>query len=518
VSFTHESVVASASVEVTDYQSMSVVANPQPSYGGSTAVDASTLARVFGTSPTTYQQASMTLRMLLRNGASFTATSPAPTYAAADVPSGSPSLAVSFLGNVMTARAAANLTVRATFGGTPSLPLSVVVTDTPVFASSFHVMQHLDGGSQVTTGGVAFKGANGSTTGRMNVGLNAVRTAAGNDVLFVGGVSALPGLVTFASSAPLVASIGAASGLTVLLANSHVAVQMTATAPGAASSTVSGSATFFCNLNPSVAGDVDLGQAEGNALAPIAVGAVVTMPLRVNTGGRAMGSFDIVVNFDATLMQVVTVLDASSGDLEPDVRLAAGVVGTLGSVANGSTLRFSGSIDNPGLSGSAALLVNIRFRAIGAGVAVFSGQLVELGDTAAVAQDIGTRGQVFVAGRVAMQITPSRRRLAADEAQEAAGSSSGSGKSEAASAEHVRLAMAAARAALRLRQTMQRSRRNCAGSQQLGDTNTDCVFSAKDVRFVTLYIANRGTSFAVAPAGPEHIAADGKLPVQLCGA
>ena len=69
-------------------------------------------------------------------------------------------------------------------------------------------------------------------------------------------------------------------------------------------------------------------------------------------------------------------------------------------ITDGGELHFSGSIDSNTLRSNAALLVNIEFEAVGAGVSEISGYIELLGSTSVPPVDIGNRGTAFVAGRV----------------------------------------------------------------------------------------------------------------------
>ena len=64
------------------------------------------------------------------------------------------------------------------------------------------------------------------------------------------------------------------------------------------------STNFNCNLLPAVTGDVDLGATDGAPLPNRAVGSSFEVPLRVNTGGLYLGTFDIFVHYDPTMLAI----------------------------------------------------------------------------------------------------------------------------------------------------------------------------------------------------------------------
>jgi hypothetical protein len=242
---------------------------------------------------------------------------------------------------------------------------------------------------------------------------------------------------------------------------------------------------FHTNLNPASAGDVDLGAGDGQPLTDRAVGQNVDVAVRVNTGGLYLGTFDLYVYFDPTVLSIQDPKTAVT--FNPNKKQIGS--GILDAVVEGGSLHFSGSIDTTSLRNAAALLVTIRFNAIGAGTTQLSGHVELLGSTSLPPVDIGTRGAPFVSGTVYQTVTgTSRSRKHALSSRELVGHGQSQQQQQIAeaAARHGRSRFARATA-------LSRSGR-CV--QEVGDTNADCVFDVNDERFVTQFLAYRGINFA----------------------
>ena len=69
---------------------------------------------------------------------------------------------------------------------------------------------------------------------------------------------------------------------------------------------ISSTTSFAANLEPAI-GEVDLGAAEGIPIPPIAVDETFSFDVRVNTGGSAIKALDIVLTYNTTALQLVSV-------------------------------------------------------------------------------------------------------------------------------------------------------------------------------------------------------------------
>ena len=104
------------------------------------------------------------------------------------------------------------------------------------------------------------------------------------------------------------------------------------------------------------------------------VGNILTTSVLVNTQSQAINNSDAVINFPASLLEVVSV--SKSGSVfslwveEPAFSNSAG------------TITFNGGLPTPGFNGTAGKIVNIVFRVKSAGSAslIFSSAAVRAND------------------------------------------------------------------------------------------------------------------------------------------
>jgi hypothetical protein len=138
---------------------------------------------------------------------------------------------------------------------------------------------------------------------------------------------------------------------------------------GGGGDTVVASTSFYTNLNPATAGDVDLGAVDGVPLQDRSVGETCAIPLRVNTEGMYLGTFDVYVYFDSTVLSIDDPKAAIT--FNPNTHQIKS--GILNAVTDGGELHFSENIDSNTLRNNDALLVNIEFEAVGAGMSEICG-------------------------------------------------------------------------------------------------------------------------------------------------
>ena len=471
--FDHESVAAEVSVETAAMASLVTTATPYPEYPGSAAVAATTLSAIGGSLPIMYERARLHLTMELSNGHAFELPSRSASFSISI--SGDGSGAARIAGDVMTPSGGGVALVSGSFFSSSSGQLRMDMVEAPVHVTSMDDVSVVQNG-RVLGSSRALRGGIGSAQGFTRVSATFDNGRRLTNLFGTGGTVLVPGLVSFSSNADVAVSIDRATGVLTLLGNHWASVDVKAEVAGA-SGVVARLTAIHTNVDPVADGDVDLGRADGQPLADRSVGDVFEVPLRVNTGGMYLGTFDMYVRFDPSILSIEAPKQAVS--FNRNTRQVGS--GILDAVVEGGELHFSGSIDTKTLRSDQALLVQIKFKAVGAGVSPIDGTVELLGSTSVPAKDIGARESAFVAGNVYQSVSRGRVRR-------------GSG---------VGVALAAAPRPLVVPVPRVggggggvRRRRDVLGCQQeYGDTNADCVFDVNDVRFVTQYLAYRGINF-----------------------
>ena len=398
VTFQHEDVVAAIPVELAAMSNLVVSATPYPEYPGSQDVDAATLSPIGGSSPTKYEQAKLHLTMQLTNGHSLELPSTSAVFL-------SMSSAVRVAGSIIVPSGQGSARVIGSFAGeTSTLALVMAVSNTKVYVERITNVV-VKQGRAVLSDNRALRGGKGTGRAATKVAV-VLENGRQLPALFDdAGPPLVPGLVTFTTDTASAVSVDSASGVVTLRGNHWSSVSVTASIAGPSGSRIERGASFACNLDPQTSGDVDLGAADAHPLKSRRVNEVFQVPLRVNTGGLFLGTFDIYVFFDSSIL---TITDPKTAVTFNGNKKEIGS-GILDAVVDGDALHFSGSIDTNTLRSQQALLVNIKFKAIGEGVAQLGGKVELLGSTSVPAQDIAVRGSTFVAGQVFQRVGSGRR-------------------------------------------------------------------------------------------------------------
>ena len=304
VSFTHTTVTASVTVTVVAGEALTLSAHPWPAFPGSAALDQGVLERLTASA---WQQAALDLALVLTDGADLDVT------AAGAFSAGGPQVALD--GPVVTAVSVGSVDVTGAFSGLESPPLTLTVSDADAAVNAVSVAL------PSTFSGVAGE-ATTPVAVRVTFADGAVLTAA----------QLMDGLVTLTSSRPEAVSV--ADGVATLIDNHNAPVVVTAAVHG-----VEGTATTAANLLPAV-GDVDLGRRVGVAHPDVGPGEAFDMPLRVNTGGAALGAFDVTITYDPDVITALGGVPGAGwpgGQLEVTVDDPPGVIHVVGAAAPGTT-------------------------------------------------------------------------------------------------------------------------------------------------------------------------------------
>jgi hypothetical protein len=290
VTFSQTTLVAQLTLLVVTTREARVVLRPYPEYTGSDAVVVNTLSRINNSFSSTdiYQQARLFVIASMQNGTNFTiSTSSAAnvTFVSADdvAYDASASIVSNAISSTELAITDRTVTIGCTAGRVACTTTTLTLTHTAVRVTRLSAPRLW---SQRTAARATYDlvGLNG-TTDQIILGAT---FSDGTEIpaLFQSdGTPRFPGLITFASGLSSAVQVTPTGGVT-LRANHHVAVPVTVSVgddPSVSPVVVS----LACNLNPAT-GDVDLGAAVGLPLGPTIVGATMTMPVRVNSGGRSV--------------------------------------------------------------------------------------------------------------------------------------------------------------------------------------------------------------------------------------
>ncbi|TNF38658.1 MAG: hypothetical protein EP329_00015, partial [Deltaproteobacteria bacterium] len=303
VSFTHTAVTASVTVTVVAGEALTLASHPWPAFPGSTDLDQAVLERL---TPSAWQQAVLDLALVLTDGSERDVTAAGAFSASAGN--------VTLDGAVVTAVSVGQVDVTGSFSGLESPPLTLTVSDEDAAVDAVSV-----------TLPSTFSGVAGEATTPVTVRV----TFADGAVL--ADAQAMSGLVTLTSSRP--EAVAVADGVATLHDNHNRPVVVTATVHG-----VEGSAATAANLVPAV-GDVDLGQTDGVAHPDVGPGELFDMPLRIHTGGAALGAFDVTITYDPDVITALGGVPGAGwpgGQLEVTVDDPPGVVHVVGAATPGT--------------------------------------------------------------------------------------------------------------------------------------------------------------------------------------
>jgi len=324
---------ASIPVTVVEAESMVLVAHPYPPFPGSNSIMKNTLHEIEDSNH--WERASLELSLKLSDGGFVDVSSnEAATYASFEPGTFTPTGKVTFVDvHLIQGHTPGLVDLRALFGGMWSAPYAVTVVSQPVLVNTLVVAlpETLHGIKDQAT-------------------FQAEVTATLSDGTTINNAETLSGLLDFSSSRPDIASVDD-GGLVTLHGNHNDWVVITATTQSAGAT---GAANVACNLTPAV-GDVDLGQSMLIAHPDVNPGDFFDMPVRINTGGQALGAFDITVRFNSSVIEAVSVttgphwegshLDAAVDEVDGEVHIvgAASVTSDImGEEAHVATIQFKG--------------------------------------------------------------------------------------------------------------------------------------------------------------------------------
>lgn len=460
VKFAHIKASARVTVDVVGARKLRLYANPHPPYKSSKGLNVTRL-NPMGNSGR-HQQAQLNLILVLlngtkidvtqRSGARYRITSTVPTELARNstieaTSDGYHVVSVHWRGG------RSQVSIIATFMGLSSHMLTLDVESTPLTITSV----------QLTTGrNLTLSGLRDNATLQLTVNLEF-----SDNSKFVGLFSTenttIDGLVVFATQDTTKISIDETSGLVTLKANSPKEVYVTLTA--VQSPLVKDTVAFACNLVPTL-GDVDIGDVTGVPLKPAHVGDTVTAAVRINSGNVVLGSFDVEIVYDNDLLEVVSVSKGTdmSGFFNADISVKVRIAGVLSVESQEHHMRH---------------VADIRFRVISGGTAHVRGtvRMVAAGDV--VGSVIGQPvPRSIVAGDVEVVIDNRlgrRRRSSNSRHMQSPGNT---------------------RVKRSLNACPSPPCSSCPNGREPGDTDGNCVFDIRDVKFTLDYMTEKQFNFS----------------------
>ena len=280
-------------------------------------------------------------------------------------------------------------------------------------------------------------------------------------------------LVLFSTQDTTKISLNETSGLVTLQANSPQDVSVTVYA--VQSPSLKDSFTFACNLDPDV-GDVDIGDVTGVPLKPVQVGENFVAPVRINSGGLVLGSFDVEVVYNSELLELIDVAEGvdMTGFFVSDSSSQTGQTGKV---------RIAGALTIESQDYPVRHVANVKFRALSSGVARVGGTVLMIAADNLVGSAIGI---------------PVPRNIVVGDVEVAIENNLGRLRRSLSSAPFLQPQPA-------VNTRMRRSVAACAsppcpnctnGTREPGDTDGNCIFDIRDVKFALAYMTEQQFNFS----------------------
>ena len=455
-------------IEVIQSSGLRLRAFPYPSYPGSDSNPITNVSLIEDTG--VYQRASLQVQLLLSNNSTRDVSSHASTTLSTQVVIGTPNPQISS-NNILSVFGNGIIDIIVNFGpqtirvlfvtiGTP-----VRVTELSVNPLSSNTLRGITGVSS-TQVSVVLTFSDG--TRFINFPTNSAFTS-----------FPIPGLVSYSSPSGSPAFSVTQDGILQPLMNTITPVNVQATA---GVNRISGTTDFVVNLDPDI-GDVDLGRETGVSIPQTQLGAELVVPVRVSTGGRNLGSINIMIVYDSSVLAAVTV------DLGPD----------WGSGLNEASLndppgeiRFGGALSVDGVAGTRLHLFTLRLRVISSASSLsqsfLRGIVVTFAERNIDGTTIGpTTPHPIVAGNLTFEIQGSVGKRSVDKTEY-----------------HSSILYSPTAHKLRERRAVGNCPSppcSCSG-QCPGDTDGNCVFDIRDVTYALIYITESLLNFNT-PVGQE---------------
>ena len=472
VTFAHTNLTASVSISIVMTQAARLSATPFPSFQGSENFNVMSLSPVSNTG--VYQQAVIKLFLIVSAGPDIDVTDNAKASVLLGNTTTHELLGAKlnqspqngFLLNVMSPQGEGNITISGDFASVQAPNLMLEVSSTPVEVMSLRIHSLSNGN---TLRGVA-------NMAREQLVVE-VQLADGTQYpsLFAVGSPVLPNLLTFSSNQYSQVA-GITSGVITPTLNSPLnAARVDIVAVASSQCTgvcanVTTSIAFSVNLDPAV-GDVDIGVLNGASLSQRRVGQSFVVAVRLNSGTTAVGSLDVSITYDASILNVTDVQKGSSwrsGALFISNYDTPGVIQIVASSADTST------------KGSNLNIADITLVAAASGQSRIAGNITTLRDATVAGITIGGQApRQIVAGNVMQIVTSSRKRRSYPVPMP-------SREMPYVEERERRAAEACSSPPCAV----------CNGDREIGDTSGNCIFDAHDITYTLLYLAESAVGFS----------------------
>jgi len=482
ISFTNVNLTATLDLRITTTRSVDIALNPFPEYAGSRAFQVQTLHRYLNSfsGSEVYQQARLYISATMSNGTSFSVPESAASFSLSpggvvSYNSGSRVLSNQLPPGSLTGQNR-SVTIGCTIGRVTCTPTSLRVSRNGVRITQLDPPR-LQSQRTQSRSSYNLVGLNG-TFDQIVLGAT-FSDGSKHPQLFSGtGVPLLDGLIGFTSALSRASSVSS-TGRVTLHNNHHNTVGVSVSVRGDAS--VSAVVVqLACNLN-AAGGDVDIGAASGVPLGPSRAGQTLTVPIRVNSGGVAIGAVEVLVRYNPLDFERVGSIARGShwpGGVFEAVDDPPGTILVGGSPTGtyrGSALELA--------------IVRLRVRRNSATPVSLTGEIRTLNEPPSV-EDLGGRAIGGAAPRPilagAIQVALGSRRLARRSNDR--GGTWAHGHFDAS-----RLRVRSRRQAALCGGTLPCA--SCNGVREQGDVNGDCVFDLRDVSFVQVYILEAVSGF-----------------------
>jgi hypothetical protein len=453
-------------VDVVVFKTLGLNVFPFPTFSGSSPV--STLRRV--QCSLQYQRAVPVVTATLTNGDVFTVTSQS-QYFTND--SNTAIVLTSPLLQIAGVNSGAVL-VWGVFGGQQSSTASITVSPEQV---------------QVVAASIASFGTSGSLVGIANQTTTTLSVALtfSDGTQYTGGLASAPWIaindvLSFSSSDSQSASVSS-SGVVTLVDNSDGLVVLTASSVvcSGVTTSVSTTASVYCNLDTTRDGDVDLGNTVGPQFNAVTVGQTIDVSVRIRSTASAMLAFQILLTIDTSVVQAVS--DACT--------VGASWQGSFVCTVNNppNQILLIGSNADSTATGSGIAIATFRLRGVAVGAAVVQG----------VVQSMTTKNGLLcssdnicemVAGSGTLRVSSASKELTTTTTSTTVLHQVQPRWQRQQQQPQHWWSRTAQKSSPSLSSSSSSSKATCS-QRMLGDTNADCEFTVADVLFTQLYFVGR---------------------------
>ena len=462
ITFTHVKASGRVIVNVVGTQELRFYASPYPAYNSSVAINVTHLNPIGNSGM--HQQARLHLLLVLSNGterdvtrhvsAQFKITSTQPAELAQ-----SSSIKAQDGYHVVLVEwrsGRGQVGISASFMAVSSHVLNLQIESTPLTVTSVEFAMPPN---------LTLSGLSANSTLQLSVNLEFSDNSKLRG-LFCSENTTLYDLVTFSTQDTTKITVNETSGLVTLKSNSPQDVRVTVIA--AQSPSIKDTIAFACNLAPDV-GDVDIGDVIGVPLKSTHVGETFTAAVRINSGNVVLGSFDVEIFYDNELLEVDSVSEG------------ADMVGFFIAIFSSETgkVRIAGALSVEGQKHHLRHVAEVKFRVTSGGTAHVRGTVLMIASDDLFSSVIGLPvPRSIVAGDIEMEIGNSLGRLRR---------SSTSGQVQLKSNTRVKRSVVPCPSP---------PCSSCSNGREPGDTDGNCIFDIRDIKFALAYMTEKQFNFS----------------------